>query len=276
MGVVLSFSGIGGAVFNTVGSIIIENYGWRTGYLTLAVIGAVLVLPCTIFIIRSKPEDMGLRAYGAEEETDETTSSETVPATATKVSFGIVFRSLPVFATFAYVCAITLAGALQNHIPAYSVSLGYTSTTGGMAVSILMTGVIFCKIGIGYLHDRFGVIVANLTGITAGTLGVVLLLFSQSSLGFLFVGAFLFGIVPALTVVAPPLFVKMIATTEEYNYVLSYVNMGNTFFCAIGISLYGFIFDITQSYGACFLIIFVMNALSYLFCLLTGKKQDKR
>lgn len=269
MGLVLAFSGIGGVVFNLIGSLVIEHYSWRIGYLTLAALGSLLVLPCTIFIVRSKPEDMGLRAYGAEENeaiTPNSTEQEMVP----KVSFGIVFKVLPIFAAFAFTCAITLAGALQNHIPAYSISLGYSSPIGGMAVSVVMAGIIACKIGIGYLHDRFGVVVAVLTGITAGTIGAALLVFGGLGIGVLFAGAFLFGIIPALTVVAPPLFVKKIAKSAEYNYILSYVNMGNTFFCAIGISIYGFIFDLTKSYAACFVIIFIMIAISYFTCLLTA------
>ena len=34
MGLVLAFSGIGGVVFNLIGSLVIEHYSWRIGYLT--------------------------------------------------------------------------------------------------------------------------------------------------------------------------------------------------------------------------------------------------
>ncbi len=271
MGTVLAFSGIGGVIFNLIGGFIIENFGWRTGYLALSAIGAALVLPCTLFIIRTKPEDMGLRPYGAEGDNPRAAvpSPEKPNLPASGYSIRVIFKTLPVFAAFAFTCTITLAGAIQNHIPSYGISLGFTQSTGAMAVSFLMVGIIVCKIGIGYLHDRFGVIVAIISGVTAGTLGAILLLFAGSGKLIFFGGAFLFGIIPALTVVAPPLLVKNIVIAEDYNYVLSYVNMGNTFSCAIGLSLYGFIYDLTQSYLACFLIIFVMIVLSYVTCLLT-------
>lgn len=271
MGVVLAFSGIGGVIFNMLGSMIIENYGWRAAYVSLATIGAVLVLPCTFFLIKSKPADMGLKPYGAEEADDSLVGVSTPASSASrisKISMGSIFKTLPFFGAFAFTAAITLAGSLQNHIPAFSVSMGFSPTEGSMAVSALMIGVIMCKIIVGLLSDRFGVVVAIMSGVTVGLVGTILLLFVKSGLGVLLAGALLFGIIPGLSVVAPPLFVKQIVIPEQYNYVLSYVNMGNTLFNAIGVSLYGFIFDRNNSYTVCFIIMFVMIAVSYVTSIL--------
>lgn len=267
MGVVLAFSGIGGVIFNSLGSVIIENYGWRAGYVSLAAIGAVLVLPCTLFVIRSKPEDMGLKPYGAEDEKDVPPSSSFIdgsPRQPPTIKLVSIFKKLSFFGAFAFTGAVSLAGALQVHIPAFSISLGFPPAVGSMAVSALMTGVILCKIGVGFLNDRVGVAAAIMVGITTGLFGTILLLFSKSGIVTLLAGAFLFGIIPGLTVVAPPLLVRQTVAPEEYNYVLSYVNMGNTLFNAIGVSLYGFIFDLNNSYTACFVIMFGMIAVSYI------------
>ena len=43
---------------------IIEEVGWRTGYLILAAVSAVLVLPCMLFVIRYRPADRGMLPYG--------------------------------------------------------------------------------------------------------------------------------------------------------------------------------------------------------------------
>lgn len=278
MGAVLAFSGIGGVIFNTLGSMIIENYGWRVGYVSLAVIGATLVLPCTFFLVRSKPADMGLKPYGAMEEDDSLAGvslTESSPTQKPRISIVSIFKTLPLFGAFAFTAAVTMAGSLQNHIPAFSISLGFSPTVGAMAVSALMIGVITCKIGVGFLNDRFGVVAAMISGVTAGLIGTILLLFGKSGVGILLTGAFLFGIIPGLTVVAPPLFVKKIVLPEEYNYVLSYVSMGNTLFNAIGVSLYGFIFDRNNSYLACFVIIFAMIAVSYATSILPTRSSRK-
>lgn len=276
MGFVLAFSGVGGVLFNMVGSFIIMNYGWRAGYLWLAIIAAFLVLPCTIFIIRSKPEDIGLKPYGGEEVLNDEAPviNKEAKNIMPKIDFGVVFKSLPIFSALAFTGAISLAGAMLNHIPAYSSYMGYSTATGGIVVSVLMIGISLCKIVIGYLHDRYGVVRAILASVTVGAIGVVLLSFSNLGAGFMFVGAFLYGTVLALTVVAPPLFVKEVAKPEEYNYVLPYVNIGTTLFSAIGVSIFGFIFDFTQSYTLCFMIIFAMIAVSYVTCLLTRCRQE--
>jgi len=277
LGIALACSGIGGIIFNTVGSLIIENYGWRAAYISLAVIGAVLVLPCTLFIIRTKPEDMGLQPYGAEEDSP---GNRFLPNSAPspqlpKKSLVSIIHTLPFIWSFTFTAAVTLAGSLQNHIPAFSISLGFSPTVGALAVSALMIGVITCKIGVGLLNDRFGVVAAMLSGVSAGLIGAILLLYAKSGVGILLAGSFLFGIIPGLTVVAPPLFVRKIVSPEDYNYVLSYVSMGNTLFNSIGVSLYGFIFDLNNSYWACFAIIFSMILISFISIYTAADKKHK-
>lgn len=41
---------------------VIEAAGWRTGYLVLAGVSAVLILPASVLIIRYKPQDKGMAA----------------------------------------------------------------------------------------------------------------------------------------------------------------------------------------------------------------------
>lgn len=67
VGLCMAFTGIGGVIFNPVGSALIASgpEGWRTGYLVFGVIILVVTLPFTLFVVRSKPADKGLEPYGA-------------------------------------------------------------------------------------------------------------------------------------------------------------------------------------------------------------------
>ena len=49
-------------------------YGWRSTYRIMALIILVLALPAALFILRKRPEDMGLLPYGSEDSTIENSS----------------------------------------------------------------------------------------------------------------------------------------------------------------------------------------------------------
>ena len=68
VGLCMAFTGIGGVIFNPVGTALIGSGpdGWRLGYLVFGIIMLVATLPFTLLVVRSKPEDKGLLPYGAE------------------------------------------------------------------------------------------------------------------------------------------------------------------------------------------------------------------
>jgi MFS family permease len=57
VGVAMAFSGLGGIVMNPVGSVLIDQFGWRTAYLIFAGIGALCMLPFTAVVLERRPED---------------------------------------------------------------------------------------------------------------------------------------------------------------------------------------------------------------------------
>ena len=69
IGLCMAFTGIGGVIFNPIGTALINMgpEGWRTGYLVFGIIVLVVTLPFTALIVRSKPSDKGVQAYGADE-----------------------------------------------------------------------------------------------------------------------------------------------------------------------------------------------------------------
>lgn len=43
---------------------VIETYGWRTGWMTLGIIGLVVIVPVSLIVFKRQPEDIGLRPDG--------------------------------------------------------------------------------------------------------------------------------------------------------------------------------------------------------------------
>ena len=62
LGVITMGTGIGGSLFTTLLTSIIQSMNWRWAFLISGIIQGVVVLLC--FLLRNAPEDMGLKPYG--------------------------------------------------------------------------------------------------------------------------------------------------------------------------------------------------------------------
>jgi MFS family permease len=67
----MAFVGLGGAAANAIlpplVRLLIVQFGWRGAYVALALLVWVLLIPATIWLVRDKPEAMGLHPDGASE-----------------------------------------------------------------------------------------------------------------------------------------------------------------------------------------------------------------
>ena len=63
IGLCMAFTGVGDAIFNQLGNLIIQSApdGWRRRRLTVGLIIQVAALPFTIFVVRSHPSDLDLQ-----------------------------------------------------------------------------------------------------------------------------------------------------------------------------------------------------------------------
>ncbi|WP_190304744.1 MFS transporter [Pseudomonas chlororaphis] len=64
LGLALCGMGLGATVMPLVSQALISRYGWQTTFIVLAAVVLVVALPVWKFILRDKPEDLGLRVDG--------------------------------------------------------------------------------------------------------------------------------------------------------------------------------------------------------------------
>ncbi len=74
MSIAMAGIGVGGTIFSPVITWLLGAYGWRSTYRIMALIILVLALPAALFILRKRPEDMGLLPYGSQDSTIENSS----------------------------------------------------------------------------------------------------------------------------------------------------------------------------------------------------------
>ena len=90
VGIAAVFSGFMGMLGSTGLGFVIPAVGWRAGYVIQGLLSAGLIVPVAVFLLRYRPEDMGLLAYGAKEAKPENAESreETGKKQKTKETIG--------------------------------------------------------------------------------------------------------------------------------------------------------------------------------------------
>jgi len=269
IGVAIACGSLGGVVFNPIGSAIILNYGWRTAYLSMGLIGLIILLPITLFVIRYKPSDIGMMPYGLKEER---TAAQTTSATEETpgVTSARALKSVSFYFVFIYALAITCVGSFSFALPGYSASLGMSPTLGGTAASCILAGGFIGKLGIGYLNDKIGIVKTVTTAVIIGIIGIFLLM-SASSVTVFLIGAFLLGFTFALIGVSPPLIVKQIFGLKQYGTIFSYVVMAVFLGGAVATPLYSYIYDVTKSYFNSLILALVVLVVGYICFIISLK-----
>jgi len=258
MGVAYAFIGVGAVIFSPITGYAITNFGWRHSYMFLGLMIAVVSLPFTIFIIRGKPSELGLKAYGEGEATGETQQLGGDDWGVTKAQ---AIRMPQFYVVFVFAGLLGLAAAFMYHVPTYIVNKGFSSAMASSVVAVGTIGITGGKLGVGYLIDKIGILRAGILGITVGVCGIlVLAIFGHIGLPLLMLGTALFGVSYACTVLEPPHVVKAIFGSKDYSRIYSLIMVCSSFGTAFGASAFGFMRDATGSYASSLVLVVVMYA----------------
>ena len=263
MGITMAFSGLGGAIMNPVGTVIINTFGWRTACLILAAICFVIVFPFTLFVVRFKPADMGQLPYGAEPKVEEDEeegitgrqNASQISATAGDqpllrgVPASIAFRTPAFFIGLIMMCLMGFTSGYVQHLPGYIVSIDMSAIIAGSMMSSLMIGNIVSKLVFGAINDRLGIKKASLIGLGTIMVSFILVIFGTSSVYPLFIGAFGLGMTLTLGSVATPLIVRDIFGSRDYSEIFAIFSMVSTGAYAASVSIVGFMYDAFKGYS---------------------------
>ena len=246
VGLCMAFTGIGGVIFNPLGTALIQSgpEGWRTAYLVFGLITLVGTLPFTLFVVRSKPEDKGLLPYGAGEVAD---AAEAKPTEVTSGVPASVAMKTPAFYALAVFCGvITLNQTIYQFLASYATSFADTLPTiaaaSGVVASAAMAGQAIGKVVLGVINDK-SVKLGIFFGLGCGAVGVLLMWFMPSPLVVLLVGAFLFGVVYAMTTVQTPLLVRSVFGSADYTNIYSRISMVGSLMSAVAAVFWSFVID---------------------------------
>jgi MFS family permease len=274
LGIAMAFMGIGGAIFAQVTGVLIESIGWRSTYMVLGIIVAILILPFSIFVIRSKPEQLNMKPYGEEENVDGSTTVQQAPETGTTKAKAL--KSPAFYLVMLFTGLFGLASTVSFHVPNFVQSIGFTAAMAATGVTCVTIGQTGGKFVLGAINDKFGVKAALFFGIGGGVLGVIALLFSDTfGIMMLYLGALLFGIGFSGSTLLPPVVIREVFGGRDYASIYTTIMSASTLGVAVGTTLFSYIFDSTGSYYTVFItviVIFIIVIASSLFSLNWKKK----
>ncbi len=261
MSLAMAGIGVGGALFGNVIQMLLEDYGWRMTYRIMAGIILVIALPTALFILKKKPEDMGLVALGADEApvagAKAAAPAKTMSLTVSE-SKGKLFFWLMIMGVF--LNGIINTGSLIN-FPAAMNRMQSPEVATAVITTYSLVG-IFGKILLGWINDRFGVVASSIYGCVFFAASFLCILFAGSSATMLYVMGVVFGLGNAIGTVSPPLVVAEVFGKEKYGEAYGIANSFSQVGMTLGGLLVSGIYDLTSSYNVAWILMFVLSVLT--------------
>lgn len=266
VGITMSASGIAGALFSPLCSVLISAFGWRAAAVVTGALSLAMSLSGSTFLLAA-PEKAGLLPYGGEK-----------PGEGPAVEGGAGSRQVPGWVYPAAVIALLCTNSytqFNNQLPTFAQTVGYPLQVGAVLTSITMVGNITGKLSLGAVSDRLGIYraVELLLGMVCAS--QVIFFCAQESLLLLQLGALLYGFVYALGTTAPSLLFLDLYGPSGYKGKVSLTQSINSFIMAFAGSLFPYIFDFAGSFQPVFVLGIFVSASGLLVMLRLGRYAQK-
>lgn len=258
LGIFQAFAGLGGFVYPPLTTALIGAIDWRVSWLVLA--GVILVVPVLIggvFLIRNKPEDMGLTPDGIpadaflEYEKSRPDSSKESDKSDWSVIKILKTKTPWLIGGFAAANSYTV-GTLVTHQIAYLEDIGFAPMTAASTLSVMSIFSLIGSLGFGFLALRINIrylaSIAFIIQITA-----LMILLTTKELAWLYVFATFLGLSTGSLTVALATFIGAYYPRERYAQVLGVVFPFHVIANAIAATIAGLVYDATESYTPAFI-----------------------
>ena len=257
IGMVWAIQSMYDAIASPILTNIISAFGWRSGYLALAAMSAILILPCTIFLIRYRPEDKGMLPYGYDPE--KALAQENAPAIASGVPLKIAVRSLPFFLCVGLVMLCQLTSCMNQIFPTYAEVVGLGALVGGLMVSAASICDIFFNPTAGMTSDRFGVTRSMVLWTAITMISFVILYFGSSSPVMSCVGAGINDAMYAICGVGYSTFALSLFGMKDFEKIFSRMASIGCLVASLGVPLMMFIYESTGTFQNVFIFCFCID-----------------
>lgn len=309
IGIVSAGTSVFAAIGNPVVAALIQAYGWHMARVQVGVVVGIVAVALTALFVRSRPSDLGLRPYGAEEvaaaaaEEAEPAEGAVTEASAargstaahgagdgatksaasaanqatsplTGVSASQAVKSSAFYCLMICCSAFVICTTLCQQLASYGAQTELGATVGAFAVSLVSGVAVFSKIGLGWLCDKVGVSVSARISCASGVVSVVLMLLAGTNPVLFLVAAAIFGIGYSSMTVLSPISVREAFGLADYPRIYSRITSVVFVVNSVGNLLYAVIYDLTGSYAGMFVLAALLYGISFVL-LPKGVKDGK-
>ena len=251
LGIAFMGSGVGGMLFNALGGVLVSRVGWRTTVLIYTGALCVMLLPTVFFLLKLKPEDMGLLPYGQTH-----VQAERTEAGGFTLSQALRSR---VFLPICLCCLVTgfTNNSLNATINPHLQHMGYSGVFAAGVASAYLAALAAGKIVLGQISDRAGATRATALALCAmvlsscGMLGARLLPVALCTVPIM-------GLGNAFGSVGFPLISRSVFGERDHAAITGVLSAVNGVGSTIGPILCGLIFDLNGSYYLAYLAMAVL------------------
>lgn len=263
VGMALACSGLSGAIFSQVFDKLFQTFGLHISFSIYAALLIILALP-TMLLVHLKPEEVGLTAYGAEEEVTTVEKKEEMVCPFSLKS--------PVYLCIAvlYFLIVVLTN-VSSHLVGYAGSIGFASI-GATMLSISMVGNVVFKTLIGSVCDKFGPETGYPVAIVISMIGFGFFVLPSSTLT-LCIGSFLYGACYSCIVVTTPMTRFAFGNAQYFDAFAKVVMLGSV--SSLAGPMIGYLYDFTGSYVYSLYVSIGLCVLALLIYILTLKLAQK-
>ncbi len=248
MGIQMAFVGLFGAVFQPFTSNLIAARGWRTAYYAIGGLAFAVIAFAALLLLRNKPENKNLQPYGVGEPAATGKALPTPRKQTLEIPEKTAVRSTSFILLLLFMIAITGVGVFGQHIPTYGAILGYSIRETGAALSFASVGSAIGSVAIGIICDKIGALKTCFGIITIGIVAVLGFLFSTEHFLIFSASTFLHGLTSSGIMVLAPILTISFYGQKDYEKIYAKLAMGAPMASIILIPVYGFIYDIMNSY----------------------------
>jgi len=155
-GLLTASNATGQLVFLPVLAAIVTSFGWRWAAVTVATVAIGVVFPLVVLLMRDRPSDIGLRAFGETVETVDAAPSTANPFALAVDGLRTGMRSTNFWLLTGsfFICGLSTTGLIQTHLIPAAMDHGYAEVA---AAGLLATIGVFDIVGTtvsGWLTDR--------------------------------------------------------------------------------------------------------------------------
>lgn len=248
IGITFMGSGVGGMVFNAIGGVLISNVGWRATFMIYAVVMALTMLPTVLFVIKIKPEDVGLKPYG------DNSAADAAPAAKEGVTFAEALKGKMMWLLL--VCFLLLGFCMNslNHTTAPNMrALGHSAVFSAGVASAYMASLAVSKIALGAMCDRIGTWRGCMVSLVALTVTSVCAVIARN-IGIIAIFVVCNGLGTAFGSVSLPLIARDLYGEKDQASIAGIFNSITSLGGAVGPTICGMVYDFTGAYSPAFMV----------------------